>query len=134
VRNIRGREERTWDQVRTQPAAYLVEIGNSGADAVGTVVFDIQTSGVAKLAEQSALQGWQANGFTCATRPVSGEANAGLRCTGGSLKRGQSINPAIIVGFTGRGFVAIHASVSVRGGTPEEDTGDNGLALNVRIL
>jgi hypothetical protein len=135
LRNIRGREEREWKQVQNQAPAYLVEVRNSGGDAVGTVVVDISTSGVATLAEQPVVvrQGWEANGFTCKVRPASGGETAGLRCTGGTLKEGQTITPAVAVRFTRAGYGYIHASVSVSGGEPEEETSNNGLALPVRI-
>jgi hypothetical protein len=121
--------------VRNQSPAYLVVIRNDGPDALKTVVVDITTSGVLTMAEQAPVirQGWEAAGFTCVSTPASGGANSGLHCTGGTLKQGEKINPAVAVRATRQGFGAIHVTVSVSGGTPERDTKDNSVALPVRI-
>jgi hypothetical protein len=131
IENIRGREE---SQV-TPGVAYLVLFRNEGADANGTVVVDIATSGVAKIAaDQNIVRpGWASMGFTCGFRTASGGANSLYRCRGGSLKQGQSVDPAIIVALTRPGFGAIHVSLSVSGSTAEADLSDNGLALNIQV-
>jgi hypothetical protein len=134
LEKVGGPEETEWSAVAGKSPAYLVVFRNTGADATGTVVVDISTSGVATLApDQAAVRaGWAAAGFTCVSTPPTGGANAGLRCTGGSLKQGENTNPAILVRFTGRGYGHIHASVSVRGGA-ETDTRDNAQTFNVRV-
>ncbi len=136
IEKIRGREEVEGGVGKTM--AYLVVFRNDGADANGTVVVDIATSGVLTLAEdpevaQTVQKGWEASGFKCVTTQPSGGANASMRCSGGSLKRGQSANPAVIVRATRAGYGYIHASIGVSGGPPERDTSDQGLALPVRI-
>jgi hypothetical protein len=130
LQNVRGREEL---QFAVNPgAAYLVEFRNAGgADATGIVV-DIATSGVATLADQGGVApGWNASGFGCVTRPPAGGETAALHCTGGHLKQGEQTNPAVMVQFTGPGFGAIHASI---GGAGDTNAGNNGTALNVRVL
>jgi hypothetical protein len=129
LENIRGREEL---QFAVNPeAAYLVAFRNAGADATGIVV-DIATSGVATLGDQGlGRPGWDAGGFSCATRPPAGGETAALHCTGGHLKQGEQTNPAVIVRFNGVGFGHIYASISGAGDT---NAGNNGTALNVRVL
>lgn len=57
IANIRGREEVEGGTGRT--LSYLVAFRNDGADANGTVVVDIATSGVVTLADQTAVRaGW----------------------------------------------------------------------------
>lgn len=131
LQNIRGKAEQQWATVSGQAPAYLVGFGNTGADATGIVV-DISTSGVATLGDQAAVQaGWAANGFACASRPPSGGETAALRCTGGSLKKGEQANPAMIVRFTGPGVGTIHASIS---GPDDTSTSNNGTAFNVTVV
>lgn len=122
---IGGREELQFAVNRS--AAYLLALRNSGGtDATGVVV-DISTWEMATLGDQSVvLPGWKANGFTCTTTsPTS------MHCTGGSLKKGEKTDPAVIVQFTGIGFGHIRAEVSGAGDT---NTGNNGTTLNVRVL
>lgn len=135
LEKIGGQEERDWVVVARQAPAYLVIFRNDGADATGTVTVDIATSGVATLGEQIAVvrQGWEAAGFACSTRQPAGAETAALRCTGGSLKQGERINPAVIVRFTGQGYGYIHAAVSVNGDPVEADTSDNLTVLGIRI-
>jgi hypothetical protein len=135
LEEIRGREEREWSQVRGQAPAYLIALRNEGADADGTIVVDIQTSGVATIGEQPAVvrQGWESADFTCGPTPVSGGANAGLRCTGGSLKAGQRTNPGVAVQFTRAGYGYIHVSVSLQGGQTDTDPDNNDITLPIRI-
>jgi len=135
LEKIGGREEREWTLVKDQAPAYLVNLRNDGADANGTVVVDIATSGVATLAaDQSVVQaGWTAAGFTCVTRPPAGGETAALRCTGGSLKQGERTNPAILVRFTGAGYGYIHATVSVSSGPADLNTSGNNEVLGIRI-
>ena len=138
IEGIRGREELEWARVANTTPAYLIGIKNSGNDATRTVLVEIATSGVVTLADQPPFvaQGWAADGFTCSRAPASGGANALLRCTGGTLKFGQSTSPAILIRPTGRGFGVIHASIDVSSGTPEEPSTrqDNALALSIRVL
>ena len=131
IENIKGREE--WKP--TPGIAYLVVFRNDGADADGTVVVDIATSGVARIAaDQNIVRpGWESMGFTCEQRAGSGGANSVYHCSGGSLKHGQSVDPAIVVALTGPGFGAIHVSLSVSRGQAEADLTDNGLALNIHV-
>ncbi|HEX5166146.1 MAG TPA: hypothetical protein VFV93_12170 [Thermomicrobiales bacterium] len=135
MERIGGREERDWATVAGQAPAYLVAFRNDGADARGTVTVDIATSGVASLGDQIAVarQGWEAAGFTCASRRTTGAETAALRCTGGSLKQGERVNSAVIVRFTGPGYGYIHASISVSDGPVETDTSDNLAVLGVRV-
>jgi hypothetical protein len=122
LQNIRGNAN---PQTSASPA-YLVELRNpGGTDATGVTV-DISTSGVAALGDQAGvLGGWSANGFNCTTN-----SSTSMRCTGGNLKKGEQTAPAVIVGFTGPGFGAIHAQVSGAGDT---NAGNNGTALNVNV-
>jgi hypothetical protein len=133
LENIRGREELTVPAGAT--IAYLIVFRNLGNDAIGSVVVDIATSGVLTLSADQTLvrPGWEASGFTCGSTPPTGAATAGLRCTGGTLKRGQSTDPAILVQVTGPGFGYIHGSVGVSRGRPEYDKSDNLLTLPVRV-
>jgi hypothetical protein len=126
LQNIRGNAT---PQASASPA-YLVEIRNpGGTNAIGIAV-DISTSGVATLGDQAAVAGgWNANGFTCASRAPSGGETSALSCTGGQLKQGEQTDPAVIVSFTGPGSGAIHASIS--SATTDTDTGNNGTALTV---
>jgi hypothetical protein len=134
ISNIKGREE--LEDAVGKTFVYLIELRNDGAPANDNVVVDIATSGVLTLAEQPQFvaQGWAADGFTCLSTPPTGGANAGLRCSGGSLKRGQSTNPAVMVRVTRAGYGYIHASIGVGSGPAERgDTKDNSLALPVRV-
>lgn len=135
IRNIRGKEDLDWAVVRNGGGSYLIEMANARTTATGNVVVDIQTSGVVTIGEQIEIvqRGWAAAGFICAPRAVSGGANAGLRCTGGTLKAGQVANPAVIVKFTGRGIGTVHASIGLSSGAADYDQSDNGLALSVRV-
>jgi hypothetical protein len=136
LEKIGGREEREWTVVKDQAPAYLVNIRNDGADAIGMVVVDISTSGVAKLADNQSvvLPGWRASGFTCVAKPhVPGSTTGGLRCTGGSLKQGGRTNPAILVRFTGRGYGYIHVSISASDGPAEVNLNNNHEALGIRV-
>ena len=136
VAAIRGREDLEWANVRGNTPAYLVVLNNNGeGDADGNVVVDIATSGVVTLAEQLPVvrQGWEANGFTCVPTTPGGGANAGLRCSGGTLKEGQRINPAVMVRVTRPGYGAIHVQVGVASGPGDVDRQDNGFALLVRV-
>jgi hypothetical protein len=132
LENIRGKAEQQWTTVQGQTPAYLVAFRNAGGDASGITV-DISTSGVATLGDQGAVAGgWNAAGFTCATRPPAGGENAAMRCTGGKLAQGQASNPAVIVKFTGPGQGTIHAQISGEG--TDANQGNNGTALGVRVL
>lgn len=120
LQTIRGAEFPPADQA----PAYLVMLRNAGnTDAAGVVV-DISTSGVAVLGDHGPVAaGWNANGFDCAV-----SSPTAMRCTGGTVRKGQQINPAVIVRFTGPGFGAIHAQA---GGAGDTNPGNNGTALNV---
>jgi hypothetical protein len=134
ISNIKGREELEGAVGKT--FVYLIEFRNDGAPANGNVEVDIATSGVLTLAEQPQFvaQGWAADGFTCVSTPPTGGANAGLRCSGGSLNRGQSTNPAVMVRVNRAGYGYVHASIGVSSGPAERgDTKDNSLALPVRV-
>jgi hypothetical protein len=126
LQNIRGNAS----PQAAQSPAYLIVVDNpGGADAKGVVV-DVSTSGVATLGDQAAVAaGWTANGFNCAPGAASGGQTSALRCTGGNVKKGGSVNPAVIVRFTGPGLGAIHAQVSGAGDTTP---GNNGTALNLQ--
>jgi hypothetical protein len=133
---IRGREEREWTGVKETTPTYLIALRNDGADALGTVVVEIATSGVLSLAElpPAARDGWAANGFTCTSTTPSGRANASLRCTGGTLRSEQSTSSPIVVSPSRPGFGYIHASIGIRSGPADRDTSDNSQMLAVRIL
>ncbi len=133
---IRGREEREWSEVNETTPTYLIALRNDGADALGTVVVEIATSGVLTLADvtQAARDDWAADGFTCTSTTPSGRANAGLRCTGGTLRSGQSTSPAIVVRPSRPGFGYIQASIGIRSGPADMDTSDNSQMLAVRIF
>lgn len=125
LQNIRGNAA----PQAAQSPAYLVALRNAGgADATGVVV-DVSTSGVATLGDQAGVAaGWAADGFACAPVAPAGGQTSALRCTGGTLKKGQETAPAVIVKFTDPGIGAIHAQISGAGNTTP---GNNGTALNV---
>jgi hypothetical protein len=133
---IRGREEREWADVNETTPTYLIALRNDGADALGTVVVEIATSGALTLAEltSAAREGWATDGFTCTATTPSGRANTGLRCTGGTLRSGQSTSSPIVVNPSRPGFGYIHASIGIRSGPADRDTSDNSQMLAVRIF
>lgn len=129
LEKIRGREE--WKP--TESISYVIPMRNDGADATGTVVLEVATSGIATVTG-GYQPGMAALGFTCVTKPASGTTTATLRCTGGSLKKGENTTTAILVRLTRPGYGAIHATISLSGGPAETDTSDNASTLPVRAL
>ncbi|MFN0074835.1 MAG: hypothetical protein ACKVVP_25445 [Chloroflexota bacterium] len=134
VREIRGKEDLDWDVVNQRNPVYILMLENDGVDATGTVVVEIQTSGVVTLADQIPIlqQGWASQGFSCARMPASGGANASLLCTGGSLKEGQSFNPGVLTRVTGRGFGYVHVAINVTRGRGDSHPDDKRLTLAVQ--
>lgn len=127
LQNIRGKP----DPVQGSSSAYLVMIENRGGGEAKRVTVDLTTSGMAKLADQSAVAGgWQASGFNCAPRPPAGGESSAVTCTGGIIKSGGNVNPAVMVDFPDKGIGAIHAQVSGAGDTTP---GNSGTALNVQV-
>jgi hypothetical protein len=122
LQNIRGNVN---PQASASPA-YLVELRNPGGNDATGITVDVSTSGVATLGDQAGvLGGWSANGFSCATTsPTS------MRCTGGTLKKGEQTAPAVIVRFSGPGLGAIHAQIS---GAGDNTPGNNGTAYNLTV-
>jgi hypothetical protein len=125
---VRGNESLTAGQ-REQHAQsgvfYFVKISNSGGgDATGVVV-DMQTSGTAELAADQSLptNSWTAAGFTC-TPPTA----TAWRCSGGTIKTGESREQMLLVKFTRPAQGHIHVGVS---GPGESQTGNNAHAMNV---
>jgi hypothetical protein len=136
ISEIRGKEEIDWAATNQRNPVYIFMLRNDGGDANERVVVEIQTSGVVTLANEQLpilVQGWESLGFTCERFNVSGGANAGLRCTGGTLKQGQEANPAVLTRVTGRGFGAVHVVTNVTRGQGDADPGDNSLTLNVHV-
>ena len=128
LQNIRGKD----DPLANQQAAYLIIVDNPGPTDASGVVVDISTSGVATFGDQGVVApGWSASGFTCSPQSPAGGETGHLRCTGGNIKKGGSINPAVIVAFTRPGFGAVHAQVSGAGDTTP---GNNGTAKPVQVL
>jgi len=114
---IRGREEGEWSGVKETTPTYLIALRNDGADALGTVVVEIATSGVLSLAG----------------KPVgTGQCQPAL--TGGTLRSGQSTSSPIVVSPSRPGFGYIQASIGIRSGPADRDTSDNSQMLAVRIL
>lgn len=136
ISEIRGKEDIEWAATNQRTPVYIFMLRNDGGDATDRVVVEIKTSGVVRIADEQLpilVQGWESNGFTCERIGVSGGANAGLLCNGGTLKAGQEINPAILTRVTGRGFGAVHVVINVSRGRGDSDPGDNSLTLNVQV-
>ncbi len=135
VSEIRGKEDLDWATPNSRNPVYILMLRNDGGDATDRVVVEIKTSGVVTLADQLPIlvQGWESQGFTCERTAVSGGANAGMLCTGGTLKHGQDFNPGILTRVTGRGFGHVHVVVNVTRGRGDSDFGDNSLTLNVQV-
>jgi hypothetical protein len=128
LQDIKGRD----DPVANQPAAYLIIVRNPGPIDASDVVVDISTSGVATFGDQSIVAaGWANSGFACSPQAPAGGETGHLHCTGGNLKKGADIDPAVIVAWTGPGFGAIHAQVSGAGDTTP---GNNGTAKPVQVM
>jgi hypothetical protein len=136
ISEIRGKEDIEWAATNQRNPVYIFMLRNDGGDATDREVEEIKTSGVVRIADEQLpilIEGWEDNGFTCERIGVSGGANAGLLCSGGTLKAGQQINPAILTRVTGRGFGAVHAVINVNRGRGDADPGDNRLTLNVQV-
>lgn len=134
ITEIRGKEELDWDQTNQRSPVYILMLQNDGADANGTVVVEIQTSGVVTLTDQLPIlqQGWESLGFSCERTPASGGANASMLCTGGTLKQGEARDPAVLTRVTGRGFGYVHVAINVNRAPADSDPSDNRLTLGVQ--
>lgn len=128
LQNIRGKQ----DPLAPETYAYLILVDNNSANEAKDVTVDLATSGVATFGDQSLVAaGWPANGFSCAPRPPAGGESSAIRCTGGTVKAKDHIDPAVMVTFNSAGFGTIHAQVSGGGDTTP---GNNGTALTLQPI
>jgi len=128
LQNIRGKQ----DPLAPETYAYLILVDNNSANAATDVTVDLSTSGVATFGDQSLVAaGWPASGFSCAPRPPAGGESSAIRCTGGTVKAKDHIDPAVMVTFNSAGFGTIHAQVSGGGDTTP---GNNGTALTLQAI
>jgi hypothetical protein len=129
LQNIRGKQ----DPLAPQTYAYLILVDNNSANEAKDVTVDLSTSGVATFAADQSLvaAGWPANGFNCAPRPPTGGESSAIKCTGGTVKAKDHIDPAVMVTFNSAGFGTIHAQVS---GGGDATPGNNGTALTLQPI
>ncbi|MEU8779577.1 hypothetical protein [Streptomyces sp. NPDC048606] len=88
---------------------YWVRYTNEGRVAAENLTLVVQTSGA--LGIRRPPDSGAFNGFTCAALGASGGATAGYRCTGGSLKAGQSAEIPVLAKVAGPGAGTIHVSI-----------------------
>ncbi|MER6994216.1 hypothetical protein [Streptomyces sp. NPDC000410] len=109
---------------------YWVYYSNKGPAIDGKAVITAAVSGplvIRKLPENTTF-----NGFTCTATAASGGATGGFRCTGGSLKQGESGKIPVLVKVAKPGIGAVHTSIGVSGGAADKNQGNNLSTLNVR--
>jgi hypothetical protein len=119
-------------EVVNQPSrsshSYAVTIRNDGADAKGTAELLISTTGALTRTNTVLPE----KGFTCTAVGPEGTATGSFRCTGGTLKQGESARIAFFARGTRAGLGYVHATVSVAGGG-EADTTLNSDVLSVVV-
>lgn len=103
----------------------VVELHNSGADAVGNVEFTIMSSGAVTVTEMVLDPGYK---FTC-ERVTLPDHNAAFRCRGGTIPHGESITPFFFFQSGAAGATAIlEARVTTTSGPSDRYTSDNYLS------